>query len=133
MMEYGTAIRVKAPFEKVVAWVTEALREQGFGVLTTIDVQDTLRAKLGVRMEPYVILGACNPTLARQALNVDRQAGLLLPCNVVVRADDGLVAVDAVRPETLVEVTGRPELQPVAADAGRRLAAALAAVYAVAR
>jgi uncharacterized protein (DUF302 family) len=132
-MEYATAIRVRAPFEKVLAWVIESLREQGFGVLTTIDVRETLRAKLGTRMEPYVILGTCSPSLVRQALDVDRRAGALLPCNVVVRADDGQVAVEAVRPEMLVDVTGRPELEPVAAEAGRRLAAALSTVYDVAR
>jgi uncharacterized protein (DUF302 family) len=132
-MEYGMAIRARAPFEKVVAWVTESLREQGFGVLTKIDVQETLRAKLGVRIDRYLILGACNPVLARQALQIDPQVGLLLPCNVVVRADGEEVLVEAVQPDVLVDVTGRPELEPVAAEARRRLATALAAVFAVAR
>ncbi|HET6212435.1 MAG TPA: DUF302 domain-containing protein [Micromonosporaceae bacterium] len=130
-MDNGLAIRVPAPSEKVVAWLTEALREEGFGVLTPMDVQETMRARFGVRMEPYRILGACHPTPAR--LDVDRQVYLRVPCDVVVCADDGHVVVAATRPDVPVEAAGRPELEPVAAEACRRLAIALSAVSSVAR
>jgi uncharacterized protein (DUF302 family) len=126
------AIRVRAPFPDVVAWVTEALREQGFGVLTQIDVQETLRVRLGVRMDRYLILGACNPGLARRVLDIDPGLGVVLPCNVVLREDDQSIVVETVAPSRLMAVTGQPGLEPLAADAGRRLAAALDAVASVA-
>ena len=84
----------------------DALTAQGFGVLTEIDVQATLRAKLGEQMEDYLILGACNPPLAHRALAQDRQIGLLLPCNVVVRTQDGQTVMEALDPMTMVQVTG---------------------------
>jgi uncharacterized protein (DUF302 family) len=84
-MSYGISIRTQAPFAEAVARVREALKAQGFGVLTEIDMRATLRDKLGQDMEDYLILGACNPPLACQALGVDSSIGLLLPCNVVVR------------------------------------------------
>jgi len=87
-MSYGITVRLGVPFSpEVVERVRGALKEQGFGVLTEIDVQATLREKLGVETESYQILGACNPPLAHRALDIDREIGLLLPCNVVVRAD----------------------------------------------
>jgi len=86
-VDYGITIRTAASFAEAVARVREALKAQGFGVLTEIDVQATLRDKLGEDMEPYLILGACNPPLAHRALAADRSIGLLLPCNVVVRAE----------------------------------------------
>jgi uncharacterized protein (DUF302 family) len=132
-MENGLSVRVRAPFEKAVAFVTEALREQGFGVLTTIDVQETMLAKLRLPMERFVILGACNPSLAWRALDIDRRVGLMLPCNVVVRAADGDVVVEALAPQALVDVTGRAELEPLATDARQRLSAALHAVADVVR
>jgi uncharacterized protein (DUF302 family) len=95
-------------------------------VLTEIDVRATMAAKLGVEMEDYLILGACNPPLAHRALDVDRQIGLLLPCNVVVRADGpDATWVEALDPQVMVEVTGRSDLKPVAGDAATRLRAAL--------
>jgi uncharacterized protein (DUF302 family) len=126
------AIRVRASFPDVVAWVTEALREQGFGVLTEIDLQATLRTRLGVQMDRYLILGACNPVLANRALAVDPSVGTLLPCNVVLREDNESIIVETVAPARLLAVAGRPELELVAADAGRRLSAALDAVASVA-
>ncbi|MGA8116194.1 MAG: DUF302 domain-containing protein, partial [Actinocatenispora sp.] len=100
----------------------------GFGVLTEIDVQATLKAKLGEESEPYLILGACNPQLAHQALDIDRRIGLLLPCNVVVRADGEATVVEALDPQVMVSVPEDSRLQPIADEAGRRLRAALHAV-----
>ncbi len=124
-MDYGIAVRTAAPFADAVARVREALQAQGFGVLTEIDVQATLRDKLGVDMEPYLILGACNPSLAHQALNADRRIGLLLPCNVVVRTEDNQTVIEALDPQAMVAVAGEPSLQPVADEAATRLRAAL--------
>lgn len=120
--------RIHAPFPEVVDRVRAALAEQGFGVLTEIDVQATMANKLGEDMEDYLILGACNPPLAHQALSVDRQIGVLLPCNVVVRGDGDAVVVEAVDPAGMVQMTGQQGLAPVAAEAEAKLAAAVAAV-----
>nr|MDT0665226.1 DUF302 domain-containing protein [Micromonospora sp. DSM 115978] len=120
-MEYGPKITVATPWEQTVRRVREALAEQGFGVLTEIDVRATMKARLGEDVEDYVILGACNPPLAHRALGVDRQIGLLLPCNVVVRADGDQTVVEALDPRIMVPVTGRDELRPVAEEAGARL------------
>lgn len=125
-MSYGTSVTVRAPFADTVTRVREALAAHGFGVLTEIDVTATMRAKLGERMEDYVILGACNPPFAHQALGIDRSIGLLLPCNVVVRATGDETVVEALDPQVMVTLTGRPELKPVADEVGRRLASALA-------
>ncbi len=124
-MDYGITIRVSAPFAEAVARVRDALKVQGFGVLTEIDVRATLRDKLGEDLEDYLILGACNPPLAHRALTADRRIGLLLPCNVVVRAEAGQTVIEALDPQTMVAVTGQPSLQPVADEAAARLRAAL--------
>ncbi len=110
--------------------VTAALATQGFGVLTTIDVRATLKAKLGEDVEDYTILGACNPALAHQALSTDPEIGLLLPCNVTVRQSGGHTLVQAVDPAELLAMAGdggpQPtELADVARDASARLHAAL--------
>jgi uncharacterized protein (DUF302 family) len=124
-MDYGMIVRTSAPFAEAVTRVRDALRSQGFGVLTEIDVKATLHDKLGEEMEDYLILGACNPPLAHRALSTDRHIGMLLPCNVVIRTEDGQTVVEALDPQTMVEVAGEPELQPVADEAARRLRAAL--------
>lgn len=129
-MTYGTSIAVGRPHAEVVERVRTALAEQGFGILTEIDVQATMRAKLNEETGPYLILGACNPPLAHRALTADPSIGLLLPCNVVVRADGERTVVEALDPNLMVSVAGKPELEPVAAEAESRLAAALAAVAA---
>jgi uncharacterized protein (DUF302 family) len=127
-MSYGTAVTVDRPQSAVVEEVRAALKEQGFGVLTEIDVQATLREKLGEETGPYVILGACNPPLAHRALSADPSIGLLLPCNVVVRAAEGRTVVEALDPNVMVEVTGDATLSLIAAEASVRLNAALEAV-----
>jgi uncharacterized protein (DUF302 family) len=124
-MDYGITIHTPIPFTEAVARVREALKAQGFGVLTEIDVQATLRDKLGAEMEEYLILGACNPPLAHRALAADRRIGLLLPCNVVVRTEAGQTVIEALDPQTMVAVAGQPALQPVADEAAARLRAAL--------
>jgi uncharacterized protein (DUF302 family) len=124
-MDYGITIRTSASFAEAVADVRDALRAQGFGVLTEIDVQATLRDKLGEDMEEYLILGACNPPLAHRALSADRRIGLLLPCNVVVRTEAGQTVVEALDPQAMVAIAGEPSLQPVADEAATRLRAAL--------
>jgi uncharacterized protein (DUF302 family) len=129
-MDYGTTVTTDLGFEEAVAATRAALAEQGFGVLTEIDVQATLKAKLGEEMEPYLILGACNPQLAHRALGIERDLGLLLPCNVVVRVADGRTLVQALDPQVMVSLPGKPELQDVADEATRRLGAALDAVAA---
>ncbi len=124
-MDIGMTVRLDAPFAEAVARTKEALREQGFGVLTEIDVRSTLHDKLGEDMEDYLILGACNPRLAHRALGVDRRIGLLLPCNVVVRADGDHTLVEAIEPTTMVTITGEQDLAPVADEAKGLLRAAL--------
>ena len=129
-MTYGTTVTTMLGFDDAVERTRAALAEQGFGVLTEIDVRATLKTKLDLDIEPYLILGACDPQLAHQALEVDRSIGLLLPCNVVVRREGERTLVQALDPQVMVSLPGLPELQPVADDAGRRLAAALQAVAA---
>jgi len=125
-MSYGISVRLNAAFAPTVERVRAALKEQGFGVLTEIDLRATLRAKIGAEMEDYLILGACNPSLAHRAIGIDREIGLLLPCNVVVRADGtGHTLVQALDPQVMVQVTGRPELKDVADEGTTRLRAAL--------
>ncbi|GAA3050568.1 DUF302 domain-containing protein [Streptomyces roseofulvus] len=127
-MSYARTVTLAGTFDETVEAVRRALADQGFGILTEIDVQATLQAKLGHAMEPYLILGACNPPLARQALDADRAIGLLLPCNVVVRAEGDQVIVQAIDPSTLVTLTGLDAMTPVADEAARRLDAALTAL-----
>ncbi|HEY2197873.1 MAG TPA: DUF302 domain-containing protein [Mycobacterium sp.] len=115
-------------FDDAVARTREALSEQGFGILTEIDVKATMKAKLGEDMEDYLILGACNPPLAHRAVSIDRQIGLLLPCNVVVRADpedSRTVLIEAMDPQLLVDVTGEGDLRPVADEVGAKLRIAI--------
>ncbi len=127
-MDLALSIVTSLPFEEAVAATRAALANEGFGVLTEIDVQATLKSKLNEDMEPYLILGACNPQLAHRALEVERQIGLLLPCNVVVRRDGDRTLVEAVDPQVMVSLPGLPALQPVADEATQRLSAALAVV-----
>lgn len=131
-MSIALSTKVHASFDDAVARTREALAAQGFGVLTEIDMKATLKAKLGEaagdEVGDYLILGACNPPLAYRAVSADRQIGLLLPCNVVVRsdpADDGSVLVEAMNPQLLVEVSGESKLQPVADEVTAKLQMAI--------
>ena len=117
----GLTATFAAPFEEVVAATRSALKDEGFGVLTEIDVQATLKEKLGVEMHPHVILGACNPPLAHSALQADVDISLLLPCNVTVRAEGGGVVVSIVDPGMMAAMSSAPGLREVARTARAKL------------
>jgi uncharacterized protein (DUF302 family) len=119
--QYGFGTTLAAPFDEAVARTKAALQEEGFGVLSEIDVQATLKAKLGVEFERYVILGACNPLLAHRALQAEHELGLLLPCNVIVYVHDGGSAVSIVDPDAMLGVADNPALRAVAQEAKQRL------------
>lgn len=127
-MALAISTTLHSTFDDAVEQTRKALADQGFGVLTEIDVKATLKAKLGEDIEDYLILGACNPPLAHRAIDVDRQIGLLLPCNVVVRTDpaaNGTVIVDAMDPQVMVQVADQPGLRAVADDAAAMLRKAI--------
>jgi uncharacterized protein (DUF302 family) len=118
---YGFGTTLPVPYEEAIPRVKDALKAEGFGVLTEIDVRKTLREKLGAEMEPYLILGACNPPLAHRALEQEREIGLLLPCNVVVRAEGKGSRVEVADPQAMLGIVGNAELNAVADEAKRRL------------
>lgn len=120
---YGLSTTVDLEYAKAVARTKEALAEEGFGVLSEIDIAATLKKKLDVDFRPYVILGACNPPLAHRALTAERDLGLLLPCNVIVYAADepGRSVVAAMDPEAALELTSNPEVREVATEVRARL------------
>ena len=125
---YSDRVRAEGGFDEVVERTRAALAREGFGVLTEIDVQATMKAKLGVDREPYVILGACNPSLAHRALEAELELGALLPCNVVVFTDGGATHVSAVSAERMLGMVGNPAHEPVAREAGERLGRVLESV-----
>ena len=125
---YSDRVQAVGGFDEVVVRTRAALAKEGFGVLTEIDVQATMKAKLGVDREPYVILGACNPSLAHRALEAELELGALLPCNVVVFTDGGATHVSAVSAERMLGMVGNPALEPVAREAGERLGRVLESV-----
>lgn len=119
---YGFNIQIKDNFANAVQRATDALKTEGFGVLTDIDVQATMKAKLGIDGKPYRILGACNPPLAHKAISADPDIGLLLPCNVVVREEaDGKVTVGFMDPIAVLKLTDNPKIAEIAEDVRARL------------
>ncbi len=127
--QLGTTVRLKADFDAAVARTVEALKAEGFGVLTEIDVKETLKKKIGADFRPYKILGACNPPLAYRALQAAPEVGLLLPCNVVVsQVDEGTTDVSLVDPVAMLGVVQYASLQPVAEEAAARLSRVAAAL-----
>jgi uncharacterized protein (DUF302 family) len=125
---FGTVLRT-ASFDEALTKTREALKQEGFGVLSEIDVRDTLKKKLDIDFRRYVILGACNPPLAHQALQAEPDIGLLLPCNVVVQETaSGRIAVSIADPKAMFELVDNPALATVAADAEQRLRRVMAAL-----
>ncbi|HEU4353453.1 MAG TPA: DUF302 domain-containing protein [Burkholderiales bacterium] len=129
MSKYAFGKKVTMGFDQAVAAVTQALAKEGFGVLTEIDVQATLKKKLGIERPPYRILGACNPQFAARALEAEPQIGALLPCNVVVRQDAaGATLVEFMDPDAVLQLVQRPEIATIAAEVRSRLRRALDAL-----
>jgi uncharacterized protein (DUF302 family) len=126
---YGLSVDVDLPYDLALEKVTEALKAEGFGVLTTIDVKTTMKAKLDVDFRRYVILGACNPALAHRALSEELEIGLLLPCNLIVyERDGGGATISAMNALAAMSFTGNPALEPIAQEASARLERVLATV-----
>ena len=129
---YAWVVELPISVPVAVERATEALSEQGFGVLTRIDAHEVLKKRIGIDRAPYVILGACNPTFAHQAIEAEPAVGILLPCNVVVEAvaeaKGGGCRVWVTRPDALLAITGRSDIAPLAAEVGRRLAAVVSAL-----
>jgi len=123
---YGMRRELAISYDQAVAKTKDALKAQGFGVLTEIDVKATLKAKLDADVDPYIILGACNPPLAHRAITADPEVGLLLPCNVVVRTAGALTIVEAMDPAAAMGIVGNPAVESVANEAKERLEKALA-------
>ncbi len=128
MPPYGMTKVVDLPYQQAVDKVTDALKAEGFGVLTTINVQETLKQKLGVDLGDYVILGACNPQLAYQALQTEHEIGLLLPCNVIVYTSGDKTRVSVLDPQQALGIANNESLSSIAEEAKGKLERALAAV-----
>ena len=122
------SLTLNRPFDAVLKDVREALAEQGFGIVTEVDMQATLHEKIGVDIEPQIILGACNPKYAHRSLQAEPSIGLLLPCNVVVRKTDAGTVVEMINPEMMVTITDNPAIQEIANEVTEKLAAALASL-----
>jgi uncharacterized protein (DUF302 family) len=127
-MKYGFSKTVGMSVEHAIERVTEELMKEGFGILTSIDVQETLRKKLSVEFPKYVILGACNPPFAHQALQAEQEIGLLLPCNVIVYEKEGKTVVAVFDPMVMTAIIENPGIQQIAANVRTKLERALASV-----
>lgn len=127
-MDFTYRIETDLSYEEAIERVTETLKDQGFGVLTRIDMRQTLQDKIGVDTQPQMILGACNPELAHQATTADPRIATLLPCNVVVRTEGDRTVIEALSPSLMAEVSGNEDLGPVADDAAARIRESLDAV-----
>jgi uncharacterized protein (DUF302 family) len=120
-MKYGFSKQVDLPYEKAVEKVTEELKKEGFGVLTTIDVKDTLKKKIDVEFHKYIILGACNPSLAHRGLKAEEELGLLLPCNVIVYEKENKTTVSVFDPKIMSEIIDNEEIHSVADEVQAKL------------
>jgi uncharacterized protein (DUF302 family) len=127
-MKYGMSRTLNRPFDDVVKDVRDALTEQGFGIVTEVDMQATLHNKIGVDIDPQIILGACNPKYAHRSLQAEPSIGLLLPCNVVVRKTDAGTMVEMINPEMMITITDNPAISGIADEVTEMLAAALASL-----
>jgi uncharacterized protein (DUF302 family) len=127
-MQYGFSKTVSLSYEQAVEKVTDELKKEGFGVLTTIDVKETLKKKLDVDFKKYIILGACNPPFAHKALTVEEEIGLLLPCNVIIYEKENATAVSIFDPMVMMAVLGNDNMKPIAEEVKQRLERVLAAV-----
>jgi uncharacterized protein (DUF302 family) len=127
-MSYAVSIDLEQPFDEVVPQVRQALAANGFGIIMEIDMQKTLKDKIGADVGPYLILGACNPGFANRALTVEPSIGLLLPCNVVVREAAGVTVVEAINPQTLVTLTQNPAMAELTVEVTAALTASLDAL-----
>jgi uncharacterized protein (DUF302 family) len=127
-MKYGFSKRTVLSFENAIAKVTEELKKEGFGVLTTIDVQETMKKKLNLDFPKYVILGACNPPFAYEALQAEKELGLLLPCNLIIYEKEGKTNVAAFDPVVMTKIVENSAILPVAQEMKARLERVIAAV-----
>jgi uncharacterized protein (DUF302 family) len=127
-MKYGFSKTVGLSVEHAIEGVTEELKKEGFGILTSIDIQETLKKKLNVEFSKYVILGACNPPFAHKSLQAEPEIGLLLPCNVIVYEKDGKTVVAAFDPMVMAAIIDNPAIQPITATVREKLERAIASV-----
>jgi len=128
MAIYGFSRLVDKPFKDVVDEVTARLKDQGFGVLTTIDVREKFKEKLGIDFRKYVILGACNPANAHKAILAEEEIGLLLPCNVIVYEKDGRTAVSVIKPTVAMQMVDNPDLKTIAREIEAKLESVVASL-----
>jgi uncharacterized protein (DUF302 family) len=127
-MQYGFSKTVDLPFEQTIEKVTEELKKEGFGVLTTIDVKDTLKKKIDVDFKKYTILGACNPPIAHKALQIEEELGLLLPCNVIVYEKDDKTIVSMFDPMLMTDIIKNEQMEPIANEVKEKLQRVLAEI-----
>ena len=127
-MQYGFSKTVDMPFEQTIEKVTAELKKEGFGVLTTIDVKDTLKQKINVDFKKYTILGACNPPIAHKALQEEEELGLLLPCNVIVYEKDGKTRISIFDPMVMTWIVENDQMKPIATEVQERLQRVLKAI-----